>query len=180
MNDPDIRKKAEKDRNWLQEKLRRIPGFHGYLEKEERRNTDRLLREHLAERIEKLRRRLDPIMRDLTDSGGFEGMEVVEEIDRLKKALERLGARIRYASYGYSGVFDAVKVREEELDRLYAFDAVLVERVEDLETTLEEMGESIDSTAEPKEAVDRALFLARELDEYFDRRTELITTNPEQ
>lgn len=177
---PDIRGKAEKDRNWLEQKLRAIPGFHGYLEKEERRNTDRILREHLAGRLDRLRERLDPVMRDLSDRGGFDMMDLTAKVDRVKKALERLVARVRYASYGYSGVFDAVKVREKELDRLYEFDLALMERIEALGEVVAEIGEALSSPDRMKEAIDAALDLAREFDEHFDGRTQLITTEPEE
>lgn len=53
-----------------------------------------------------------------------------EQMDRLMALLDRVSERINHADYGYSGFFDAVKVREKELDRLYEFDAGILEDVE--------------------------------------------------
>ncbi|MEM3465937.1 MAG: hypothetical protein QXY80_00505 [Candidatus Jordarchaeales archaeon] len=53
-----------------------------------------------------------------------------EQMDRLMALLDRVSERINHADYGYSGFFDAVKVREKELDRLYEFDMGILEDVE--------------------------------------------------
>lgn len=53
-----------------------------------------------------------------------------DQMDRLMALLDRVSERINHADYGYSGFFDAVKIREEELDRLYEFDAGVLEDVE--------------------------------------------------
>jgi hypothetical protein len=46
--------------------------------------------------------------------------------------FDRVIAKLRTASYGYSGFFDAVKVREAELDKLLEYDWNLVSTVERL------------------------------------------------
>ena len=45
-------------------------------------------------------------------------------------SLKALVASLRFADAGYSGVFDQAKIREAELDRIYAHDLGLVESVE--------------------------------------------------
>lgn len=180
MNEPRIREKAEKDRNWLEQKLRSVPGFSGYLEKEERRETDKKLREHLANRLGQTRSRLDPVMRELTDRGGMETFDLVEKLDRVKKALEKLTDRIQYASYGYSGLFDVVKIREPELDRLYRFDVALLERVEEMQNAVESLEDADLSPEEMRERVKEVLQLSREFDEHLDARRELLMSESSQ
>ena len=175
MKEPRIRQKAREDRNWLQEVMRNVPGFQGYLEREERRETDRLLRRHLARKIQRLRGRLDPVMAELTDTGGFAGMGQAAELDRLNAVLQKLRSEVEHASYGYSGFFDAVKVHEAELDRLYRFDVALLERVDELEGAVQRIVDSRDNPEALKSATDAALRLAREFDEHFAGRCELIT-----
>jgi hypothetical protein len=69
----------------------------------------------------------------LTDAGGIE------------KSLDRLANRIRHADYGSTGFFDAVKIGEAELDRLYAFDLALTETVEYLALQVEQLPETADT-----------------------------------
>jgi len=168
----DIRDKAAGDRNLLERLLHVIPGFSGYLGKEERRETDKILREHLAKDLDRLRTRLDPVMRDLTDAGG---LALVGEADRVKKAIERVANRLRYASYGYSGFLDVVKVREEELDRLYEFDAALVDHIEELEKSIGKMALAVSDTDGFKSSARQALEEARQFDEHLDKRKKIIT-----
>lgn len=175
MNTPDFRTNAENNRNLIERIGHAVPGFRGYLEKEERRNSDRLLREHLAQRLDRLREKLDPVMRDITNRGGFGTLGLVNELDRVKKALERLVARIRYASYGYSGLFDVDKVKEPELDKLYEFDVALVERINQLEEAMTKLTEPDTGDDALKNAVQQTLTLSREFDEHLDARSVLIT-----
>ena len=163
--------KVIQDRNWFEQLGLKIPGFKGYLDKELRRETDKLLREFLAKRVDELRGRLDPVMRDLVDNGG---LMVVNEVDRVKKAMEKLVSRLRFATYGYSGLFDAVKVGEEELNRLYMFDMALTERIDGLEQAVGEIGAAVNNHQQLKAATRKALDMAREFDEHFSNRERLI------
>ena len=52
--------------------------------------------------------------------------------------------RIRHADYGSSGFFDAVKIGEAELDRLYEFDLALTDMVEYLALQVEQLPQTAD------------------------------------
>ena len=117
-------------RNWLERLGDKIPGYSGYVAKERRRDADKLHREHLAERLRAAKQPLTDVMRELSSTGRlFE----VGPVDRVLKKLDQVENRVRFASYGYAGFFDAVKIEEPQLDRIYQFDLALVERVERVE-----------------------------------------------
>ncbi len=61
-----------------------------------------------------------------------------------KRALDRLANRIRHADYGASGFFDAVKIGQDELEAIYAFDLALSENVEYLAVQVEQLPETAD------------------------------------
>jgi len=180
MANQDVRQAAAGNRNWLERIGHKIPGFRGYLEKEERRETDKVLRDHIAERLEQLRKRLDPAMQDLTNRGGFDMLSVVNELDRVKKSIERLRGRIQFASYGYSGMFDVVKVREPELDRLYEYDMRMLELVDDLKQKISILEDSSKSADELSGAIREALQACREFDEKIDARDLVLQTPPSE
>ena len=77
---PEPREHTEQ-RNWIESILRHIPGFHGYLEKEYRREADELQREWLADRLQRSKRAVDNLARPLADAG---------QIDALPQIAERL------------------------------------------------------------------------------------------
>ncbi len=123
-------------RNALETILRYIPGFRGYLEKEYRRDADALQRQWLADQLQQAKRPLDDLGRKWLDRGQ---LDQLGQIDLLRSRLDQLIGRIRGAMRGYSGFFDLVRVDENVLDRLYAYDAVLVEQAAALRQTIDQL-----------------------------------------
>lgn len=145
-------------RNWLERLSQKIPGYSGYVDKERRRDIDKLHREHLADTLRSLKAPLTDLMRELTNTGRlFE----VGPIDLALKKLDRLENRVRFASYGYAGFFDLVKIEQPQLDMIYKFDLGLVEQVEKLEAKVRGLKDSAGTADGLKSA---AAELAAELD----------------
>jgi len=117
-------------RNWLQQLGDKIPGYSGYAQRERRRDIDKLQREHLAERLRAQKSSLTNLIRELSSSGRL--MEV-GPVDRALKKLDQIENRVRFATYGYTGFFDAAQVAEPQLDALYRFDLALISHVDELE-----------------------------------------------
>lgn len=117
------------EKNFLERIAAHLPGIAGYREREARRETDRRLRDFLARSLEGACADLDLVRLSLTRSGAF---DLLDEVGRLDRGLRGLTSSLRYADAGYSGLFDQLKVREEELDRMYAYDLSLVDEVEAL------------------------------------------------
>ena len=159
-------------RNWLERLAEHIPGYGGYRERERRRDLDKLHREHLADRLRAVKNTLTGTIGVMTSSGRL--MEV-SPIDRVMKKVDQMENRVRFASYGYAGFFDAQKIEEAELDAIYAFDLSLVERVEALDAKARALetqasGETGDLKATIAE-VERAI---NELNQTFDKRYDAI------
>ena len=106
-------------KGWIEKMLLKIPGYRGYANREDRRTTDQLLREQITASLEKKKPFLDNLIRDYTSQGK---LDVIGEIDRVKRKLGNVSDLIRFATHGASGFFDLVKVKEAELDKLYQFD----------------------------------------------------------
>jgi hypothetical protein len=119
--------KARAGQNALERLMNAIPGFKGYREKELRRDADRLQREYLAARLDDNKKTLNQLADDATRSGS---LDVINDIEKARKRLDKLVNRVRYADRGYSGFFDPVKVDEGQLERVYLFDLGLIDGVE--------------------------------------------------
>lgn len=154
------------EKNFLEKLASRIPGVAGYREREARRETDRRLREFLAGRLDGSRRSLDEIRNAATRAGE---LGLLNEAGRLDRALQKAAAAFRYADYGYSGLFDQVKIGESELERLYAFDETLLGEVLALEEEITKAasqkpdGAWIADWAKRAEALDRKIARRKEL-----------------
>jgi hypothetical protein len=158
-------------RNWLERLGERIPGYGGYVAKERRRDVDKLHREHLAERLRAAKQPLNDTMRELSSTGRlFE----VGPVDRVLKKLDQTENRVRFASYGYAGFFDAAKIEEPQLDAIYRFDLSLVEKVEEVERQARELGAKASTAEGLKAAAAELERAADDLNRTFDERYRAI------
>jgi hypothetical protein len=158
-------------RNWLERLGEKIPGYGGYVAKERRRDVDKLHREHLAERLRAAKQPLNELMRELSSSGRlFE----VGPVDRVLKKIDQIENRVRFASYGYAGFFDAVKIQEPQLDAIYRFDLALVEKVERLYGLARELGQKSSTAEGLKAAAAEVEGAADDLNRTFDERYRAI------
>jgi hypothetical protein len=160
-------------RNWLEKLGDKIPGYAGYVAKERRRDVDKMHREHLAERLRASKQPLTEVMRELSSTGRlFE----VGPVDRVLKKLDQVENRIRFASYGYAGFFDAVKIEEPQLDAIYRFDLSLVEKVEEFERLARELAGKATTADGLKAAAAEVERAADDLNRTFDERYRAIDT----
>jgi len=121
------------EKNFLERIASYIPGVAGYRERESRRETDRRVREFLAGRLDDGRASLNALRNQATDAGQFKALDAIGKLDRV---LQKSVSSLRYADYGFSGLFDQMKIREAELDQVYAYDAALVTDVVALSDSL--------------------------------------------
>ncbi|HIE37763.1 MAG TPA: hypothetical protein EYH30_04335 [Anaerolineales bacterium] len=167
----DLYERVSETRTGLEKLLGKIPGYKGYKEKEMRRESDKLLRETVATQMEIQRRRMDDLQKQLIAAGRF---EYLDEMGNATTKLQTFIDRVRKAAYGYAGLFDAVRVREEELDRLYDFDNQLLGFVEQLSAALSNLETSIPGGEGLAEAVRRVMDICAEANRTFDGREQVI------
>ena len=113
-----------------------VPGVGTYREREKRRETDKKIREHVAEELQDARGHLKRGMRDFSRKGLS---DLLIDLDHLSAQIQQMADTIRYAAYGYGGIFDVEKIRDEEINRLCSFDLSLKEDVEKLQGKIEEI-----------------------------------------
>ncbi|MFO0906661.1 MAG: hypothetical protein U0939_26895 [Pirellulales bacterium] len=156
------------DRNLIESILRYIPGFRGYLEQEYRRESDYLLRTWLADRLQASKKGLDEYLQTLVAALKLDDLPAFE---RVRAKLDGLIGKIRSAERGYSALFAFVRVREDELDRVYLLDKGLVDDVEAVAAALEKLAGAETSPAAAATALARQI---DELDKLFGQRSELL------
>ena len=150
-----------------------VPGFRGYKEKEIRRESDRLIRNHLYLKLSAEKTDLRAIEQKLADRRYF---DVLTDMDRLLAKMDRVVEKVNHAPYGYSGFFDAVKVREENLDHMMDFDNKLLDGINALGTEIDAFNADLASgaTANLKTRVQNVTDKLESLESTFDQRNEVI------
>ena len=167
-----FRQKIEDSRGGLESLISKIPGYHGYKEKENRRAADKLLRDQLVGQLDGQRRRLAELQRNLLDGGG---LLMVDDLDRAVTKVQKLADKIRTASYGYAGIFDAVKVKEEELDALYTFDEGMLEHLSAIQTAIDALATVMDASGDVKTAIRSVVSAADKAETTWRQRESVIT-----
>jgi hypothetical protein len=99
----------------------------------------------------------------------------VDDLDRAVTKVQKLADKIRTATYGYAGIFDAVKVKEEQLDTLYVFDEGMLEHVTSVETAIDALATAIDSNGDVKSAIRAVVSAAGEAETTWRQRESAIT-----
>jgi hypothetical protein len=151
-----------------------IPGFHGYKEKELRRESDRLIRNHLYLKLSGMKNDLRTISQKLADRRWF---DVLTDMDRLLAKVDRVNQKVNHASYGYAGFFDAIKIKKEHLDRMMEFDGKLVDEADGLVAEVDAFKDAV-AKGEVQNAKERIQAVVDKLDAFesdFDRRNEVIS-----
>ena len=149
-----------------------IPGFQGYIERQNRRAADKLLRETVADRFEEQWKRVSNVQKDMVNEGKI---ALVDDMEQAAIQLRTFVDKIRTASYGYAGFFDAVKINEAELAQLYQFDNAFFEVAEQVGHALDNVQASMGDEEGLKAAIRNLISLAREAVTTFERRYEIIT-----
>ena len=165
--------KAKKEMRLSEKIAAELPGFRGYKEKEIRRETDKLIRNHLYRKLREAADSVKDVFRELSER---RVQEVLTDMDRLVMKFDRVAEKINHASYGYTGFFNVVKVEEDKLDKMIEFDGNLtdyVEKIVDEASTFkkEVMNGEVEKV---REHIGNLRDLLESLEETFDERGETI------
>jgi hypothetical protein len=166
----DIYGKITEDTDPIKKILSRVPGFSGYIEREKRRDSDKLLREITAERLEQQWQRVSALQRDFISQGEI---QYVDDLESAAIKIRTLADRVRRATRGYAGIFDAVKINEDELANLYTYDAALLDSVGDISHAIDNIEASIGTDGLPA-SMRNLTSVTQQTIEAFNRRQEVF------
>jgi hypothetical protein len=167
----DYLETVESSLGGLESVARKIPGYGGYKEKELRREADKLLRTELAGRFDDQRKRVSELQHELISQAKI---EFLDDLERAVMKLQLLIDRIKTASYGYAGLFDAVKVKEEQLDALYAFDNQMLGFADEVSADVDHVTSAITAGEGIGDAIRALVDTVGEANQAFGHREEAI------
>lgn len=168
----DMYQRVTDERDIFKKLLSKVPGFKGYVERETRRSSDKLMRESLADKFETLWQKISTIQKDMVNQGMI---QYVDDMEGASIKLRQFIDRVRTATYGYAGLFDAVKIDEEELSELYRYDLAMFNLVDEIERAIDNVEASIGSDGLPA-SIKNLVNLAQQCVDTFNKRVEVIKT----
>lgn len=151
--------------------LKGLPGIRGYVDKEMRRDADKRLRELIAQELDVQKQALLEVQRLLLEG---KGLLWLDNIDQAVQKLQTLSDRIKTASYGYAGLFDPVRIREEQLDALHRFDQALANRVVDVKMAVSALRNTVNDSGDIGSATRKLVDLLADLNNLYSKRHEAV------
>jgi hypothetical protein len=150
--------------------LAKVPGFSGYIERQNRRQADKILREAIADRFQEQWQRISGLQRDLIRQGE---LQFAGDLESAAIKLRQFIDRVRTAAYGYAGFFDAIKINENELAGVYQYDLQLLTLEEEISAAVDNVESSIGTDGLPA-AIRHLTTRSQMAVEAFNRRTEVL------
>ena len=172
---PDIRDRVEDDRGLLKKIQLAVPGFRGYRIKEDLRDSDRMLRAELAKRLGLQRSQLEDARRALVRENPMS--RALEGMGGVVNTMKRVEGEMLHAEVGYSGISADIKIKDDELNRLYEYDASMIESLNFIDDALIKVPEMVRSgnDAGLRDAVETVRTRVDGLESRFKRRKAAIT-----
>ena len=168
----DVISKVEGERGFLERLAGKIPGFRGYLAKEKRRDADKLVRDAIVARFDAQLRRLPELQMALTTSGRI---EFVDDADRAVVKLQTFIDRVKTSVRGYAGFFDAVKVKEDDLERLYHWDEQLLGEADKIALAIDALATTAGGTGDTGAAVRELIAASTAINDLYSQREHVLT-----
>jgi hypothetical protein len=166
----DILEKVTGDQDFFKKILVKIPGFKGYIERGDRRLSDKILREKIADEFEVHYQRVSSLQRDLISQGEI---QYIDDLEASALKLRQFIDRVKTASYGYAGIFDAIKIKQDELDQVHQYDYALLTLSDEVASAVDNVETSIGT-----EGLDAALRHLRTVSQQcvdaFNKRSEVM------
>lgn len=157
----------------LKSVARIFPGMPSYQEREGLRTQDKIIRERLAARIDEQVNHLQEIQSKLTNKAI---LQPLAHLDRQARKMMRLADTIRFASYGYAGLFAGVKVDEQKLAQLYDYDLSLHQDIEELAVAIGNLQQRQDDQWKT-DSLDDFQRVVKRLEERLEARKAIFSQN---
>jgi len=167
----DILSQVEGERGLLERIADKIPGFRGYLDKEKRRDADKLLRDAVAARFASQMRRLPELQMQMLNGGGI---LFVDDMERAATKLNLFVDRLKTSVRGYAGFFDAVKVKEDDLERVYHWDEQLLGEADKIAAAIDGVSAALSSSGDVGKAVSDLIAVSAAINELYAQREHVL------
>lgn len=169
----DIRQRVEEDRGILKTIQTFIPGFRGYRLREDLRDADKMLRMQLAKKLGMQRKQLEDCRGLITKTYNSKPLDL---LGGLISSFKRVEGEVEHAEMGYSGFAADIQIKEDELNRLYEFDAGLIMDVNQMTASIESLKPALVASDDPNSILALNELKARiaDFEMIFNRRISVI------
>jgi hypothetical protein len=170
---PDIRQRVQEEQGVLKKIQMFVPGFRGYRQREDLRDADRMLRDQLAKKLSLQRKQVEGARRLVEKSFDSKELELMGGVISGYKKVEGL---VSHSSPGYSGISADIQFKQDEISRLYDYDASMIDGLSSMQQAIDQMKAAL--TAKDgmlaQGEIDQLRALLDNFEEQFKRRINII------
>jgi hypothetical protein len=142
--EPDIRQQVEANRGAIKKLQLLIPGLRGYRNKEDLRVSDELLRNQVADKLDRAKANMQLLRSRMAMNNDLTNITTVGS---LMAQLQTLSGEVRHAAQGYAGWVAPIRIDENKLNALYEYDFAFVNQVFQLDEATNPHNLNYDSSA---------------------------------
>jgi hypothetical protein len=96
------------------------------------------------------------------------------DLEKAALRLRTFADRVRTAPRGYSSLFEAVKINEPELAKMYEYDATLLDKADEVGRAIDNIQASVGTDGLPA-AIRNLQTLSKDCVKAYERRQEVLT-----
>jgi hypothetical protein len=170
---PDIRQRVQEDQGILKKIQMFIPGFRGYRQREDLRDADRMLRDQLAKKLGAQRKQVEEARSLVLNAYNSKELELMGGVINEYKKVEGL---VSHSSPGYSGISADIQFKQDEISRLYDYDAAMIDGLTAMQQSIEAMKTALMAQDSPRAQRDvlQVKVLISAFEDQFKRRINVI------
>lgn len=151
-----------------------IPGYKGYRQRDDSRQSDKLFREYLSKELGAEANRLEQAKVELANSGN---LAALNPADQTTKLLTKVRDRLRFANYGFqSGLFGSAGETEMVL-KVEEYDKGLIDDKDSVRTQVQEIENVLMEEGNVAPEFKKLGRILREFDEKLNQREAIIRGN---
>ena len=170
---PDIRQRVQEDQGILKKIQLFVPGFRGYRQREDLRDADRMLRDQLAKKLGAQRKQVEDARSLIVNKYNSKELELMGGVINEYKKVEGL---VSHSSPGYSGISADIQFKQDEIYRLYDYDASMIDGLASMEQAIAAMKAALLAQDGPQatQQVLQVRSLINSFEDQFKRRLNII------
>ena len=162
---------VKSNESFLEKMKRIIPGYDGYVNRDNSRELDLRLRNTLADLLDKNKTSLKNTVLNLAKYGK---LFQTDGIDRLQNKLQEAIGKLKSAARGYSGAADTIKIKDDKLQQVYQFDSGLIDAVTNINNVCSEMEKASSANTDIAASQQNLDGLLENFVQQFDQRESIL------
>jgi len=152
--------------------LKIIPGYHGYKNKEERRETDILIRNKAIRELEQAEKKFVDSLEPAVDAGNSKLMSILEKI---RGEVRIFVTKIKNAEAGYKPGWNLIEIREKQLEQAISVDAEIVLESIEIKDIAEDVADKALMGEDVTDSVREALKKMNGIKKLFEERKDILS-----